>query len=183
MIQKEHRQRAHTMARSYDAHVGGSDPAVWEADVRDAERDGFLDDGDGGDEQGTPARPAPAAQWQYRSARPTTTRTFPSHGAHRLSSAQDADADADDAAALAQVLLEQEEEEHARIEAYARAVLGPGSSSSSSSSPPPGEEGEDAGVAPSVDTPGGCALGVEMEGFTWEDGPLSDDEVWDVEMA
>ena len=56
-------------------------------------------------------------------------------------------------------------------------------SSSSSSSPPPGEEGEDAGVAPSVDTPGGCALGVEMEGFTWEDGPLSDDEVWDVEMA
>lgn len=164
------------MRASYDAHVGGSDPAVWEAEIRDAERDGVVADGLDDQDQGTPERPpsATTSQWQYRSA---------SKGHPRLDrlaqqdprSAEDDDpsgAEDDEQRALAQFLLEQEEEETARIEAYASSLL------FTEPLPAPllvSPDMDVGGMSGEGDTPGGV-LGVEMEGFTWEDAPLSDEE-------
>lgn len=170
MIQKEQRKVAHSMALSYDQQVGGSDPAIWEADVRDAEREaGNALPSDYG---GTPERTT--SQWQYRSATKLTSATH-GNAPGQHSASEDPHDDAARQRAederLAQYLLEQEDEENARLQAYAAFVAPPTLAS----------EGPQEGDQP-ADTPGGV-LGVEMEGFTWEDAPLSDDDDGDVEMA
>lgn len=169
MIQKEQRKMAHKMAVSFEQEVGGSDPAVWEAEVRDAELEGSP----GGEERwkrqadmSTPEKVE--TQWQYRSTTKPQLGTRPANdpgesSANGKSTAHDSSFDdaplQDDQEQLAQFLMEQEEEEDRFVAEYA-AQMAAG-----------GRDG---------DTPGG-ELGIEMEGFTWDDGRLSDEG--DVEMA
>jgi hypothetical protein len=160
------------MALSYDQQVGGSDPAVWEADVRDAEREAADGPSPPSDYGGTPERQT--SQWQYRSAtKPTSATHAIAPGPHSASEdpLDDNARQQEEDERLAQYLLEQEDEENARLQAYAAFVAPPLASANPDEGP----------VDESVDTPGGV-LGVEMEGFTWEDAPLSDDD-GDVEMA
>lgn len=169
MIQKEHRRAAHRIAVSYEHEVGGSDPAVWEADVRDAELDGSPPQLSAQCEVTcTPSAAAAAAaarngtQWQYRSTskHPDRPPGAIRHSSHS-SSYDPPPEDDDDQAQLAQFLREQEEEDRLVAE-YAAQVADVVFS---------GGDG---------DTPGG-ELGAEMEGFTWEDAVLSDEA--DVDMA
>jgi hypothetical protein len=172
MIQKEQRKIAHSMALSYDQQVGGSDPAIWEADVRDAEREAADAPPPPSDHGGTPERQT--SQWQYRSATKPTSATHAIASGQHSASEDPLDDNArqqEEDERLAQFLLEQEDEENARLQAYA-AFVAPQLASEGSENPGEQQEG---------DTPGGV-LGVEMEGFTWEDAPLSEDD-GDVEMA
>jgi hypothetical protein len=171
MIQKEQRKIAHSMALSYDQQVGGSDPAIWEADVRDAEREAADGPPPPSDYGRTPERQT--SQWQYRSAtKPTPAAHAIAPGPHSASEdpLDDNALQQEEDERLAQYLLEQEDEENARLQAYASFIADA-----------PRPSAEDPGEEKEGDTPGGV-LGVEMEGFTWEDAPLSDDD-GDVEMA
>jgi hypothetical protein len=160
MIQKEHRRAAHRIAVSYEHEVGGSDPAVWDADVREAEREAAPQQSDPG-ETNTPAAPAErnGAQWQYRSTSKHAAHRPPGVARHSSHSSSLDPPDDDEAAQaqLAQFLRDQEEED--RLVAEYAAELG---------------------AVDGNDTPGG-ELGAEMEGFTWDDQALSDEG--DVEMA
>jgi hypothetical protein len=169
MIQKEQRRMAHTMAVSFEQEVGGSDPAVWEAEVRDAELEGSPGRDESWDRHADTSTPERSeTQWQYRSTtKPYLgTRTADPDGGESsangkstlYNSSFDDPPRQDEQDQLAQFLMQQEEEDQLVAE-YAAQMAASGGDG---------------------DTPGG-ELGIEMQGFTWEDGPLSDEG--DVEMA
>jgi hypothetical protein len=214
MIQKEQRKQAHQIAVSFEQEVGGSDPAVWEAEVREAEEladSGPLQVGIGGSDGSgsgsgsgrgnTPhKRPTVDAQWQYRSA----TKPLLHHQHYLRQHGQDVDEEegTEEADQYAAFLQAQAEEDRLLAE-YADHVAPPAHmydhdqitlQQQQPQHHPLSDLGGDTGTAgsvkgmehPLVDTPG-AELGIEMQGFTWEDAPLSDDEGMengaDVEMA
>lgn len=109
MIQKEQRRIAHKMAVSFEREVGGSDPAVWEAEVRDAEEAGSTST------INTPKKPLDSA-WQYRSA----TKPVGMEGGETNDSSFEHGGEEEQ---LAQFLVEQEREERL-LEEYALQMAG-----------------------------------------------------------
>ncbi|KAJ9122421.1 hypothetical protein QFC22_001846 [Naganishia vaughanmartiniae] len=214
MIQKEQRKQAHRIAVSFEQEVGGSDPAVWEADVREAEALGDLSpsikEGNMKVMGGTPRKPLDT-QWQYRSA----TKPFQrEHSPQILRSStnglmnspvrhygvtgdyeddeEEAREEAEQYAAFLQAQAEEDRllAEYADLAAPTTQMHG----QSPANGPPQLAAGSiiDGATGPEVEEPAadtpGAELGIEMQGFTWEDAPLSDEDGkgeggMDVEMA
>ncbi|KAJ9100656.1 hypothetical protein QFC21_003701 [Naganishia friedmannii] len=211
MIQKEQRKKAHRIAVSFEQEVGGSDPAVWEAEVREAEKIGVSLPEEDGMERGTPQKSVDA-QWQYRSA--TKYQHFPPHArssgngktaspAHQRTQAYrtserdgvDDDEDTEEAAQYAAFLQAQADEDRLLAE-YANDAAPTTYHAHTNPRQHPSAAAGEGGIGaatvgieeqPAADTPG-AELGIEMQGFTWEDAPLSDEDesgngTQDVEMV
>lgn len=198
MIQKEQRKQAHRIAVSFEQEVGGSDPAVWEAEVREAEAMSMLDPqthvpvgmSDDVRRDGTPRKSptADAAQWQYRSATkqqydPPDIRSSgkmkPS--LHYYGDGEEDEEDGTEEAEQYAAFLQAQADEDRLLAEYANdAAPYDQTQRNSQLLDADGDE------PPLADTPG-AELGIEMQGFTWEDAPLSDEEQsgkgMDVEMT